>query len=147
MDGGLKRAHNPKVAGSKPAPATMGDEGLADAAAASPFRLPRLHPGIGSTTALLSCRSVGECRHRTGRRETSRWMSFAGEYRRHRGDGVVTRPLRSCGSRRRASGSANIDLVCDLNYHEVLSHLHRSRVVLSRRWYQILFARVGLKDV
>ena len=27
------------------APATMNDEGLADAAAANPFRLPRLHPG------------------------------------------------------------------------------------------------------
>jgi len=26
----------------------MHDEGLADAAAASPFRLPRLHPGIGN---------------------------------------------------------------------------------------------------
>jgi hypothetical protein len=26
------------------APATMNDEGLADAAAADPFRLPRLHP-------------------------------------------------------------------------------------------------------
>jgi hypothetical protein len=43
----LKRAHNPKVAGSNPAPATMNDEGLADASAANPFRLPRLHPGIG----------------------------------------------------------------------------------------------------
>src|SRR2546426_10153215 len=39
--------HNPKVAGSNPAPATIDDEGLADAAAANPFRLPRLHPGIG----------------------------------------------------------------------------------------------------
>jgi hypothetical protein len=29
------------------APATIENEGLADAAAASPFRLPRLHPGIG----------------------------------------------------------------------------------------------------
>ena len=38
-------AHNPKVAGSNPAPATMNDEGLVDAATASPFRLPRLHPG------------------------------------------------------------------------------------------------------
>src|SRR2546425_2036044 len=44
----LKRAHNPKVAGSNPAPATMKNDGLADAAAASPFRLPRLHPGIGA---------------------------------------------------------------------------------------------------
>src|SRR5215470_9648559 len=43
--------HNPKVAGSNPAPATMNDEGLADAAAASPFRLPRLHPGIGKRNA------------------------------------------------------------------------------------------------
>jgi hypothetical protein len=39
--------HNPKVAGSNPAPATMENEGLVDAAAANPFRLPRLHPGIG----------------------------------------------------------------------------------------------------
>src|SRR5438093_6600362 len=43
---GLAWAHNPKVAGSNPAPATMNDEGLADVAAANPFRLPRLHPGI-----------------------------------------------------------------------------------------------------
>jgi hypothetical protein len=41
------RTYNPKVAGSNPAPATMNDEGLADARAANPFRLPRLHPGIG----------------------------------------------------------------------------------------------------
>src|SRR5207244_8405091 len=41
--------HNPKVAGSNPAPATMNDEGLADATAASPSRLPRLHPGITIT--------------------------------------------------------------------------------------------------
>jgi hypothetical protein len=40
----FKRAHNPKVAGSNPAPATNDDEGLADAAAANPFRLPRLQP-------------------------------------------------------------------------------------------------------
>ena len=44
---GLKRAHNPKVAGSNPAPATIENEGLADATAANPFRLPRLHPGMG----------------------------------------------------------------------------------------------------
>src|SRR5438876_1518821 len=43
--------HNPKVAGSNPAPATMKNEGLADASAASRFRLPRLHPGIGSQWA------------------------------------------------------------------------------------------------
>ena len=43
------RSHNPKVAGSNPAPATMNDEGLADVEAANPFRLPRLHPGIGSS--------------------------------------------------------------------------------------------------
>jgi hypothetical protein len=49
----LKRAHNPKVAGSNPAPATMNDEGLADAGAANPFRLPRLHPEIGSASAWL----------------------------------------------------------------------------------------------
>src|SRR5437016_1049433 len=34
---GLAWAHNPKVAGSNPAPATMNDEGLADAAAANPL--------------------------------------------------------------------------------------------------------------
>src|SRR2546425_4801959 len=39
--------HNPKVAGSNPAPATIDDEGLADVGAANPFRLPRNHPGIG----------------------------------------------------------------------------------------------------
>src|SRR5262245_57220395 len=44
-------AHNPKVVGSNPTPATMNDEGLADAGAANPFRLPRLHPGIGSVWA------------------------------------------------------------------------------------------------
>src|SRR5437879_9799225 len=43
---GRSQTHNPKVAGSNPAPATMNDEGLADAAAANLFRLPRLHPGI-----------------------------------------------------------------------------------------------------
>ena len=45
--------HNPKVAGSNPAPATMDDEGLADARAANPFRLPRLHPGIVCVWRLL----------------------------------------------------------------------------------------------
>src|SRR5881409_921629 len=40
--------HNPKVAGSNPAPATIDNEGLADARTANPFRLPRLHPGIGA---------------------------------------------------------------------------------------------------
>src|SRR5437867_11141691 len=40
--------HNPKVAGSNPAPATIENEGLADARAANPFRLPRLHPGSRS---------------------------------------------------------------------------------------------------
>jgi hypothetical protein len=40
------------------APATIDDEGLADAAAASPFRLPRLHPGsreIPTTKPRRSC--------------------------------------------------------------------------------------------
>src|SRR6267143_1462936 len=46
--GGSERAHNPKVAGSNPAPATIENEGLADVEAANPFRLPRLHPGMGS---------------------------------------------------------------------------------------------------
>src|SRR5262245_63239903 len=44
------RSHNPKVVGSNPTPATMNDEGLADAGAASPFRLPRLHPGIENSS-------------------------------------------------------------------------------------------------
>src|SRR5262249_23158005 len=35
------------------APATIDDEGLADVEAASSFRLPRLHPGIRSTSASL----------------------------------------------------------------------------------------------
>src|SRR5438552_9638391 len=39
--------HNPKVAGSNPAPATIDNEGLADASPLTPFALPRLHPGIG----------------------------------------------------------------------------------------------------
>jgi len=55
----LKRAHNPKVAGSNPAPATIDDEGLADVETASPFRLPRLHPGIGEcATVLRSTRAL-----------------------------------------------------------------------------------------
>ena len=48
---GCRYPHNPKVAGSNPAPATMNDEGLADVEAANPFRLPRNHPGIGSLGA------------------------------------------------------------------------------------------------
>jgi hypothetical protein len=54
----LNSPHNPKVAGSNPAPATMNDEGLADVAAASPFRLPRLHPGIGSSVGTNSATHV-----------------------------------------------------------------------------------------
>jgi len=34
------------------APATIDDEGLADAAAANPFRLPRNHPGMSSSVPL-----------------------------------------------------------------------------------------------
>src|SRR5439155_7219365 len=60
--GGLAWAHNPKVAGSNPAPATMNDKGLADAEAASPFRLPRLHPGIGMSAWLR--RAAGKRRPR-----------------------------------------------------------------------------------
>ena len=48
----LKRAHNPKVAGSNPAPATMNDEALADVSAANPFRLPRLHPGMAERATM-----------------------------------------------------------------------------------------------
>jgi hypothetical protein len=44
-------SHNPKVAGSNPAPATIDDEGLADARAANPLALPRLHPGIGPVSS------------------------------------------------------------------------------------------------
>src|SRR5687767_14712678 len=58
-------AHNPKVAGSNPAPATMHDEGLADVAAANPFRLPRLHPGIGC--------AAGDAASRTAAQKPSVW--------------------------------------------------------------------------
>jgi hypothetical protein len=46
----------------------MNDEGLADATAASPFRLPRLHPGIGCRRARRrSARAMGvHPRKRTG---------------------------------------------------------------------------------
>jgi hypothetical protein len=37
----------------------MNDEGLADAAAANPFRLPRLHPGIGRLKALPRPSTLG----------------------------------------------------------------------------------------
>src|SRR2546428_4621844 len=53
------RAHNPKVAGSNPAPATSNDEGLADVAAANPFALPRQHPGIGPSAWLQQVRHAG----------------------------------------------------------------------------------------
>ena len=62
----LKRAHNPKVAGSNPAPATMNDEGLADAAAANPFRLPRLHPGIGRAAGDAASRTAAQKPKRLG---------------------------------------------------------------------------------
>src|SRR2546422_8042854 len=38
---GPEPTHNPKVAGSNPAPATIDGEGLADASGANPLRLPR----------------------------------------------------------------------------------------------------------
>src|SRR5882724_5824686 len=58
--------HNPKVAGSNPAPATIDDEGLADVAAANPFRLPRLHPDFRCSAAISSCTPViPSCRHAT----------------------------------------------------------------------------------
>src|SRR6266849_4004202 len=44
---GLEPTHDPKAVGSNPAPATIDDERLADAGAADPLALPRLHPGIG----------------------------------------------------------------------------------------------------
>jgi hypothetical protein len=52
-------SHNPKVAGSNPAPATMNDEGLADAGAANPFRLPRNHPGSRSAGLVPACDATG----------------------------------------------------------------------------------------
>src|SRR3989441_11851105 len=64
--------HNPKVAGSNPAPATIDDEGLADVAAANPFRLPRNHPGIWSTS--LSGKVKVEPTHRQDARAAQiRW--------------------------------------------------------------------------
>src|SRR5713226_9705310 len=47
------------------APATMNDEGLADAVTANPFRLPRLHPGTGPLAwrvAGFSCLGLGDDR-------------------------------------------------------------------------------------
>ena len=60
-----------------PAPATIEDEGLADARAADPFRLPRLHPGIGGENACqparrLACARRGQSRDRRGTRERRR---------------------------------------------------------------------------
>jgi hypothetical protein len=43
----------------------MNDEGLADAAAANPFRLPRLHPGIG--------RAAGDAASRTAAQKPRFW--------------------------------------------------------------------------
>ena len=43
---------------ANPAPATIDDEGLADAKAASPFRLARLHPGIGFGGAAVAAREL-----------------------------------------------------------------------------------------
>src|SRR5437667_1668917 len=60
---GLAWAHNPKVAGSNPAPATMNDEGLADAVAAtSPFRLPPrdVRPGILQARGQGNRRALGQ---------------------------------------------------------------------------------------
>src|SRR2546430_15760836 len=52
--------HNPKVAGSNPAPATMKNEGLADVGAANSFRLPRLHPGIGRAAEDAASRTAAQ---------------------------------------------------------------------------------------
>ena len=49
--------------------ATSNDEGLADAGAADPFALPRLHPGIGARvggTASADSRRASTDRSRTG---------------------------------------------------------------------------------
>ena len=43
---------------ANPAPATIDDEGLADVHAANPFRLPRLHPGIGFGGAAAAAREL-----------------------------------------------------------------------------------------
>jgi hypothetical protein len=65
----LRPPHNPKVAGSNPAPATRNGQGSEDAEAANPFRLSRDHPGNGGTSwtwadagrggARLACRRRG----------------------------------------------------------------------------------------
>src|SRR5437016_10960815 len=62
--------HNPKVADSNPAPATMNDEGLADATAANPFRLPRLHPGIDSAAGDAASRTAAQKPKRLGEGRT-----------------------------------------------------------------------------
>src|SRR5713226_1167848 len=56
----LPRGEPPKVAGSNPAPATIDDEGLADAAAANPFRYP------GFTQELVGVRRAPALQRRAG---------------------------------------------------------------------------------
>ncbi len=84
-----RRAHNPKVAGSNPAPATIDDEGLADVSAANPFRLPRLHPGIGRhrTWARDSCCETAVPRSRLqgilqAWTECGRWFRHSSRHQR-----------------------------------------------------------------
>jgi len=112
-------SHNPKVAGSNPAPATIDDEGLADAKAASPFRLPRPHPGIGfrfhpgssggppfdqwRRPGAWWCRGCG-CQPSASQR--SRWhtrlnRALANRRRRHGGSRAPPRCARARGSQGR----------------------------------------------
>src|SRR5438874_1279185 len=58
------RSHNPKVAGSNPAPATMNDEGLADAAAANPFRLAAVTSACDVARIDVRARFATRCRAR-----------------------------------------------------------------------------------
>jgi hypothetical protein len=95
----LKRAHNPKVAGSNPAPATMNDEGLADASAANPFRLPRLHPGIGSEFLSWSQTPSALPRQTRPKVSTCGPNHYAGQ---RPGNGCV----KKTDGRRRATGTA-----------------------------------------
>ena len=62
--------------GTLRAPATMNDEGLADAEAASPFRLPRLHPGIenrSSQRSDLRLAALSKSKSVTGRGRPGRY--------------------------------------------------------------------------
>ena len=84
-------SHNPKVAGSNPAPATMSDEGLADVEAANPFRLPRLHPGT------LLHRRPADQRRASSARDSRRHRARPLRRRLPREDGVGSAPVLADG--------------------------------------------------